>query len=91
MDDGIIPALNARLEEMGEAAGGASKSLRAACRALDEIEALCDTQVPDDADDDALNRARRAAAQADVSLEAVASEIQRIGAAIDAVAGLDDD
>ena len=90
MDDGLIPALNARLEEMGEAAGGASKSLRAACRALDEIEALCETRVPDDADDDALNRVRQAAAQADVSLEAVASEIQHIAAAIDAVAGLDE-
>lgn len=90
-EDALIPALNARLQEMGNAAGGAERSLTAARRALGEIRSLCDTQLDPDAGADAINAAKSSAARADVSLEAVAAEIIRIGNALDAVAGLDEE
>lgn len=90
-EEALVPALNARLQEMGNAAGGAERSLTAARRALGEIRSLCDTQLDPDADADAINAAKSSAARADVSLEAVAAEIIRIGKALDAVAGLEEE
>ncbi|WP_143815303.1 hypothetical protein [Longibacter salinarum] len=90
MDEGLIPALNARLAEMGDAAHGAEKSLTAACRALGEIQALCEERLEEDASSEQLEGVKKNAARADVSLDAVAQEIQRIGEALERVAGLDE-
>ena len=89
MDDGLIPALNARLAEMGGAAAGAERSLDAACRALREIQELCETELDDEPDDEELSKAKMNAARADVSLDAVAGEIDRVAEALRSVAGLD--
>jgi len=91
MDDGLIPALNARLTEMGGAAAGAERSLDAACRALQQIQELCETQLPESPSEGEVSRAKSSAARADVSLDAVADEIDRVAAALHSVAGLDDD
>jgi hypothetical protein len=90
MDDALIPALNARLTEMGGAAAGAERSLEAACRALKQIQLLCETQLPDDPSEDELSKAKTSAARADVSLNAIAGEIDRVAEALRLVAGLDD-
>lgn len=91
MDDGLIPALNARLTEMGGAAAGAERSLDAACRALQQIQELCETQLPDEPSEDELTNAKTHAARADVSLDAVADEIDRVAAVLRDVAGLEDE
>lgn len=90
MDDRMISALNNRLTEMGQAAGGAERSLQAACRALREIQAMCETQVPEKPDDEHIAATKTQAARADVSLSAVADEVERVSDALRAVAGLDE-
>jgi len=91
MDEGLRDALNARLEEMQSAADGAERSLQAAVQALREIQTLCEVRVGPNGSSDALETAKQQAAQADVSLEAVAEEIDRVSDVLHSVAGLDDE
>jgi len=90
MDDRMISALNNRLAEMGRAAGGAERSLQAACRALQEIQSMCETQIPDEPSDEDISTAKTHAASADVSLAAVADEVERVSDALRSVAGLNE-
>lgn len=90
MSDSVIEPLNARLQEMGNAAEGAERSLQTACRALREIQSLCDVELPGDAAPGDVEAAKSNAARADVSLDAVADEIERVTEALRSVAGLDE-
>lgn len=76
-----------RLDALAGTASSAERSLATARQAMKEIADICDVEVPDDPSRQQYEDAKKAAARAEVSLDAAADELDRMAAALRAAAG----